>query len=88
MAKSPSPCPAVAKRNRRRPAPKKAKSQRKPTHWMTLVKATFEAGSVKGSEGLTEAMKKAKCHLPAFKCAHPNCVPSVEVATAWIRPRL
>lgn len=82
--------PVVRKRRPaiKKPKTKKAKSERKPTHWMTLVKATFAAGEVKGSAGLTEAMKKAKGHLEAFKAAHADGVPSVEVATVWIRPRL
>lgn len=66
---------------------KGAKKDRKPTHWMVLVKATFAAGEVKGSAGLTEAMKKAKNHLPAFKEAHAE-IPTVEAATTWIRSRL
>ena len=67
---------------------KKEKQVRKPTHWLMLVKAAFAAGDVKGSTGLTEAMKAAKPHLPAFKAAFPDAVPSIETATTWIRPRL
>jgi hypothetical protein len=90
---SSSPSPVVVKRRRvvdKKLKTKKAakKAARKPTHWMTLVKATFAAGQVKGSTGLTESMKKASEHLVAFKAAHTDGVPSVEVATAWIRPRL
>lgn len=89
---SPSPSPVrktkkVAVRKTAATKTKKAKGDRKPTHWMSLVKATFAVGDVKGSAGLTAAMTAAKPSLPEFKVAFPDGVPTAEAAVAWVRTR-
>ena len=60
---------------------------RKPTHWMVLVKGTYQAQGAGGASGLTKAMNEAKLHLVAFKEAFP-VIPSVEDATIWVQSKI
>ena len=89
MAKSPKKSPSP----KRSPSPckkrkgckkfKKSDKPRKPTHWMTLVKAVYDQKGTCGAGGLTQAMKISKPLLPAFKKEF-SCIPTLGDAKAWV----
>ena len=87
-SRSPSPVPVRSKKTARRgSATTKKATEKKRTHWLTLVKAIYAAKNSKGAEGLTAAMREGKKHLASFKSAFAD-VPSESSAVEWVRGRL
>lgn len=85
MSSDPIDIPVVVEKKKRVSKKSKKASNRKPTHWMMLVKAIYAAKDTKGATGLTDAMQQGQKLLPSFKVKFPDGVPTLELAVAWLK---